>query len=113
MAKPIFSWIADSWEMKLQRKKGSIIACDYKLQAQTQRDFFDAMIVETVIPALDGASKEPAYIKVKLSPETIRTAKASGKVEGGTKQRSSSPPTSRWTFPASIASGSARLTRSR
>ena len=87
MAKPIFSWIADSWEMKLQRKKGSIIACDYKLQAQTQRDFFDAMIVETVIPALDGASKEAGYIKVKLSPETIRTAKASGKIEGGAKQK--------------------------
>ena len=29
-------------------------------------EIFHAMIVETVIPALDGASKDPAYIKVKL-----------------------------------------------
>ncbi len=82
MSKNVYDWIAASWAMNYQRKNGSIIACDYKLDAQSQREFFNALITETAIPACDGASKEPAYITVKLAPEYTRTSKAAGKVAG-------------------------------
>jgi len=79
MTKNVYDWIAASWAMNYQRKNGAIIACDYKLDAQSQREFFNALITETTIPACDGANKEPAYITVKLAPEYTRNSKASGK----------------------------------
>jgi len=43
--------------------------------------FFDALIVETVIPALDGRIEEPAYIKEVLPRPFDR--ESDGKIEGG------------------------------
>jgi len=82
MSKSLYEWIAGSWANKPERKNGSFIAADYQLQAQSERRFFNALITETTIPAMDGSSKEPAYITVKFAPETIRVEKASGKVTG-------------------------------
>src|SRR5687767_3921125 len=79
MNKAIYEWIAASWAMNYQRKNGAIVACDYKLDAVSQREFFNALLTETTIPACDGASKEPAYLTVKLAPEYTRYSKASGK----------------------------------
>ncbi len=82
MSKAIYDWIAASWAMNYQRKNGAIVACDYKLDAKSQREFFNALITETGIPACDGASKEPAYLTLKLAPEYTRNTKASGKASG-------------------------------
>ncbi|HTO96111.1 MAG TPA: hypothetical protein VMK66_03620 [Myxococcales bacterium] len=85
----LYQWIADNWAMKWTRKSGAIVAYDFDLQAKVEREFFDAVIRETVIPTLDGASKEPAYLRVKFSPELIRTKKGSGK---GTATKSTVKP---------------------
>ena len=82
MSKAVYDWIAASWQMNYQRKNGAIIACDYKLDAKSQREFFNALITETGIPACDGASKEPAYLTLKFAPEYTRYTKASGKATG-------------------------------
>jgi len=82
MSKAIYDWIQASWAMNYQRKNGAIVACDYKLDAKSQREFFNALITETGIPACDGASKEPAYLTLKLAPEYTRNTKASGKASG-------------------------------
>jgi hypothetical protein len=82
MAKPVYEWIANSWTMKHERKNGSFITADFNLQAQSERQFFNALITETTIPAMDGSSKEPGYLTVKFAPEVTRVQKASGKVEG-------------------------------
>jgi phage tail-like protein len=82
MSKAVYDWIAASWAMNYQRKNGAIVACDYKLDAKSQREFFNALITETGIPACDGASKEPAYLTLKLAPEYTRNTKASGKASG-------------------------------
>jgi T4-like virus tail tube protein gp19 len=78
----LFDWINASWTGKAQRKDGSIITADYNLTAISQRDFFHAFVTETTIPALDGASKDPAYLTVTLAPEYTRDSKPSGKVAG-------------------------------
>jgi phage tail-like protein len=82
MSKAVYDWIAASWAMNYQRKNGAIIACDYKLDAKSQREFFNALVTETGIPACDGASKEPAYLTLKFAPEYTRYTKASGKAAG-------------------------------
>ncbi|MBI3857961.1 MAG: phage tail protein [Planctomycetes bacterium] len=78
MSKAVYDWIAASWQLNYQRKNGSIVACDYKLDAKSQREFFNALITETGIPACDGSSKEPAYLTLKFKPEYTRTRPADG-----------------------------------
>jgi hypothetical protein len=84
MSPALFDWINASWTGKAQRKDGSITAADYNLTAISQRDFFHALVTETTIPALDGASKDPGYLTVTLAPEYTRDSKPSGKVTGET-----------------------------
>jgi len=78
MGTALYDWISASWQMNYQRKDGSITACDFKMEAHSQRQFFHALITETGIPACDGASKTPGYITLKFSPEYTRVLKASG-----------------------------------
>ena len=80
--KALYDWIAQSWVMKYQRKSGSIVAMDYQLNAKSQRQFTSALITETTVPALDGSSKEPAYLTIKFAPEIIRTLKSADKPAG-------------------------------
>jgi phage tail-like protein len=78
MSKPLYEWIAQSWTMKYQRKSGSIIALDQSLAPKSERQFNQALITETTIPAMDGSSKEPAYMTVTFSPEFTRTVAPTG-----------------------------------
>jgi hypothetical protein len=82
---PVYDWIAASWKANYQRKNGSITAADYNFNAKQEREFFNALITETAIPACDAASKEPAYLSMTLAPELIRNRTASGKVGGPVK----------------------------
>lgn len=86
MADPMYDWIAKSWTGNPERKSGSFIATDNKSRSLSQRDFSDALITETTIPALDAASKEPAWLTLKLAPESIRFRKSSGTAVGTGKK---------------------------
>lgn len=78
----MLGWIADTWAMGQLRKDGSLISCDYSLEARSRLDFFESLITETTFPGCDGASKEPGYLRLKISPESVSFGKASGKVGG-------------------------------
>lgn len=78
--KHLYDLISQTWKMARPRVNGSIISADYNLDAKSERQFTNALLTETTIPAMDGASKEPAYITLKFAPEFIRSVKASGKV---------------------------------
>ncbi len=80
MDKSVYDWIAKSWQMDYQRKDGSIITADYNLDAKSERQFFNALITEMTVPALDASSKDAAYLAVKFQPETVQFKKGSGKV---------------------------------
>jgi hypothetical protein len=45
----------------------------------SEREFTNALLVETTLPALDAGSKDAALITVKLAPEYTRLKQASGK----------------------------------
>jgi hypothetical protein len=81
MPAPLHEWIKSSWNAIYVRKDGSIVTSDYTFEKQSEREFFHALITETTIPACDAASKEPAYLGIKFSPEYTRYKKASGKMD--------------------------------
>jgi hypothetical protein len=78
--KQLYDWIQQTWNMARPRVSGSIISADYNWDAKSERQFTNALLTETTIPAMDGTSKEPAYITLKFAPEFIRSVKASGKL---------------------------------
>jgi len=79
MTRAVYDWIAASWAMNYMRKDGLITALDYNMSPKSARRFARALITETTLPACDGASKEPAYMTVKFSPEEIRYEKPGDK----------------------------------
>ena len=82
LAKNVYDWIAASWMADYSRKDGSIVVTDFQMNARSQREFENALITATTIPAMDSASKEPAYMTLQITPEYTRLGKATGKVAG-------------------------------
>jgi len=80
MAPPVYEWIAASWKADYSRKDGAIVAADADLKAQSERQFFHALVTEVTIPACDASSKDPAYLTVKFAPEYLKTVKGKGKL---------------------------------
>ena len=80
LAREVYDWIGASWALKIQRKSGSIVEADFKLDAKSERQFVNALITETTVPAMDAASKEPVHLTLKLAPELTKAVKAAGKV---------------------------------
>ena len=89
MPAAFYQWIADSWSFGAQRKNGAIIAADFNNNAVKELDFYNALITEVTIPALDAASKDAAYLTLKLTPESTQPTKPSGTVPStvGNKQK--------------------------
>jgi hypothetical protein len=87
MGKPMYDWIQASIETGKVRKSGAIDAADFKRDVRYSRHFFDALITEVTIPALDGASKDPAYLTVTVSPTTVTDAQPSGQTVPAAKQK--------------------------
>ena len=81
MAKPVFDWVADFWKGSVEHKTGSLVSVDYKLDAKSEREFVDAVLLETRLPRLDSAAKERGFVSLTLAPELTKTKKGSGKVE--------------------------------
>jgi len=77
----IYEWIRQNWAMKYTRKNGSLITMDQNLTPKSERQFLNALLTETTIPAVDGSSKEPAYLTIKFAPEVIRAMVPTTKFE--------------------------------
>ncbi|MBL0212399.1 MAG: phage tail protein [Myxococcales bacterium] len=77
-ANDVLKWIQNSWRKEFSRRNGQITHADFDLYETYEHQFFDALITETVFPALDGASKDAAYLKIKVQPERIVTKKLQG-----------------------------------
>lgn len=69
MAKPMFDWIASSWSGDVKRHNGAINTYDANFLLVHRYEFYDALILETTMPAFDAASNEPAFLTVKFLPE--------------------------------------------
>lgn len=77
-ANSVLKWIQESWAKNPSRRSGQITHGDFNNHAKLEHHFADALILETTFPALDGGSKDAAYIKVKFQPESVMTKKGDG-----------------------------------
>jgi hypothetical protein len=78
-AKEVLQWIQGSWNRQWDRRSGEITHADFNLKETYEHWFYDALITEVTFPALDGAAKDPAYLKCKIQPERVRTVRGSKK----------------------------------
>ena len=86
-SKPVYDWIADTWEKHDQRKNGAIIATDFNYEQRARREFARALIAEVTVPALDGSSKDAAFLTVQLTEEGVQYKAASGKLQAATNAK--------------------------
>ena len=54
-----------------KRFEGEILHADANTALRFRQQFHRAIVTEIVLPALDATSKDSAFVKVKLQPETI------------------------------------------
>ncbi len=82
MAKPLYEWIAESWAGKAAPRSGALLSVDHDLQINSRREFKNALVTETSIPPLNGASKDAALISMRITPDSTGEIKTAGKVPG-------------------------------
>jgi hypothetical protein len=70
-ASQMLEWIQGSWNRKFGRRSGQISHADFNLNQTFEHWFYDALIMETTFPTLDGAAKESGYLKCKIQPEQV------------------------------------------
>jgi phage tail-like protein len=83
MSPRFWQWIKKSIENKPERRSGAIITCDFDGNERVRRDFKDALISEIQFPALDAKAKNPAFLTIKISPETMEWKELDGKRKRG------------------------------
>jgi phage tail-like protein len=74
----LFEWIGSAWKGNAIQRSGAIILADFNYKELSATEFFNALISEVTIPALDASSKEAAYFTVKIAPEYTRKRKGGG-----------------------------------
>jgi hypothetical protein len=79
-SKPVLEWIKRSWSRDFSRLSGCISHLDFDCKTRHQQEFFEALILETTFPTLDGSSTESAYLTVKLLPEFLKDKDGDGQV---------------------------------
>jgi len=80
MNKALYEWISETLMGGFPRRDVAVVACDAKLQPRSRTEYTHCLITEVAFPALDGASKEPAYLRITFAPESTRVGAAPGKV---------------------------------
>ncbi len=85
----LYEWINASWQLDHKRKSGAIAAVATTRSIHAVHEFTDALVGEVTIPALDGSSKDQAYLTVKLRPEQVTRGKGGDTLpRRATKQKS-------------------------
>jgi hypothetical protein len=81
MSKAFYDWVGTSIGGAGTPLGGSIVVTDFNLKIRSQGDFFNALITEVGMPALDAASKDAAKMTIKFAPElTRRVTKTEGSI---------------------------------
>lgn len=86
-ANQVLTWIKNSWNKDPTRHDGQITHADFNHEATFTHEFSGALITETTFPALDGASREAAYIKVRCQPFSTSISPGGGKLKATLTQK--------------------------
>ena len=71
-ARPLFDLVRSAWQGMPPQNNGAVIRVGANGRPVSRREFVKAVLAETIIPNLDGASNSPAYVTVRLAPELTR-----------------------------------------
>jgi len=74
MSPAVYDWIASTWQGKYRLATGAVLTSNSSLEILARREF-TGTLSETTLPALDVASKEPAYLAFKIQLEDLRSVK--------------------------------------
>jgi hypothetical protein len=74
MSKGFYDWIKASFDKRPMVKSGAIVAFDASGRPVSRLDWGNGTLTEIALPALDAASKDPAYLTVKITPASTRVA---------------------------------------
>lgn len=68
-------WIQGSFDQNYSRKDGSIHPAKFEVKVRSQRAFYEALLTEIEMPALDGDGKTPAPTLTPSTPKATPTKK--------------------------------------
>lgn len=85
MSRGFYEWIRASLDRQYPRKNGAIAVCDYDSKEISRLEWTQGLISEVGFPALDAASKDAAKMTVKITPESTRSVKGSGRIAAAAK----------------------------
>ena len=71
-----YDWISATWDGHWPSRAVSII--ETAPGDSEERQYLDARIVETIVPALDGSAGDAGYLTVRIAPERVLVADPSG-----------------------------------
>jgi hypothetical protein len=97
----VLRWVQGSWRKKFDRRSGQITHANFDLKRTFEHEFYDALISETTFPTLDGGAKDAAFMKIKIQPERIKSAKNTSApvfVGAGQKQKMWTPSSFRFSI---------------
>jgi hypothetical protein len=72
MSKGCYNWIKDSFDHKYSRHNGAIVAATFDHKEMSRLTFYESLIEEVGLPALDASSKDACKMTLKLTPEKTR-----------------------------------------
>jgi tail tube protein gp19 len=78
-SKGVYDWLTGTLAGQFTRKTFWLSTLDANFVEIARRQFNNALISEVGFPALDGSSKDAAYMTIKIAPESIEDRPASGK----------------------------------
>ena len=74
----LLDWVATSWTAAPTSRDGALLACAFDGTVVLEQSFDDALVVETVVPPLDAASKSQAAIVVRFLAQASATTQNPG-----------------------------------
>jgi phage tail-like protein len=96
MSPPFWKWVSSSLDKKPQRRNGALVGYDFDFHERSRRSFFGALIAEIGFPALDAASKNPAALTIKITPEHIEYKKGDGHKFSGSQAQDQMEKQKKW-----------------
>jgi hypothetical protein len=86
-----YDWVAKSWSAQPIAKSGAILYADANLQVVRRKEFFNAWVTKTALPAFDGSSRDPVWITVGVKPERTRMASGAGNIPSSLATKGARP----------------------
>jgi phage tail-like protein len=78
MSSAFWDWVCAFLDAKAPRRDGTVIAADVDGKRLHAHEISDALITELRVPALDGASKDPGFLRMVVAPDATTVVPGDG-----------------------------------